>query len=562
MIPTQADLFSYKLDYETAGYFDGNIGKQTWKVCDTERSYTYTYDAASRLTGANYQGKPTENYSLSNMAYDRNGNILSLSRKGKNGNLLNTDIDQLTYDYTGTGNRLKFVNDAIMGNENVGDFRNNNTGDNDYAYWPNGNLKADLNEGITNINYDTYLNQPSQITLTGGRSIIYQYDGAGRPLKTTYSNNETWDNTGGMMYKNNKPYQIQTAEGRIIAPPSGAGGPWTYEYDYKDHLGNTRLSYRDKNGQLTKTAETHYDPWGITLQGIGQKNNPANRWELQGKEKESTFGLNRIMFGARTYNPTIGKFDGVDTYAEMYDFSSPFNYTLNKPLSFVDLNGNESTDVNQEAGSGMVPGALQDPGKGSGRVPGAPEATKEQPKNSNDDPIKPSLNIRSILSDNTRVEVYRKTIMSENIPKYQENRSYIRAADTPEEHFQKYDPSAPLINSINTGQLIGAIGTASVKTATILTAKILAKKAPQAAMGLGRIQAGSLKEFKSLVQQLSKPGSNLTKTELQQFEKLTEQFGGKLRYDLNPVKGKILQPHVQVEGLGTSVGSRHIWLGQ
>ncbi|MGB4415798.1 MAG: hypothetical protein WBI53_13060 [Paludibacter sp.] len=64
------------------------------------------------------------------------------------------------------------------------------------------------------------------------------------------------------------------------------------------------------------------------------------------------------------------------------------------------------------------------------------------------------------------------------------------------------------------------------------------------------------------MQQLSKPGSQLTKAELQQFEKLTEQFEGKLRYDLNPVKGKILQPHVQVEGLGTSVGSRHIWLGQ
>jgi len=54
----------------------------------------------------------------------------------------------------------------------------------------------------------------------------------------------------------------------------------------------------------------------------------------------------------------------------------------------------------------------------------------------------------------------------------------------------------------------------------------------------------------------------LTKTELQQFEKLSEQFGGKLSYDLNPVKGKILQPHVQVKGLGTSVEHRHIWLGQ
>jgi len=77
---------------------------------------------------------------------------------------------------------------------------------------------------------------------------------------------------------------------------------------------------------------------------------------------------------------------------------------------------------------------------------------------------------------------------------------------------------------------------------------------------VSRIQAGSLKEFKLLVQQLSKPGSQLSKSELQQFEKLTEQFGGKLRYDLNPIKGKKLQPHVQVEGLGSKVGNRHIWL--
>ncbi len=98
------------------------------------------------------------------------------------------------------------------------------------------------------------------------------------------------------------------------------------------------------------------------------------------------------------------------------------------------------------------------------------------------------------------------------------------------------------------------------KAAAVIKAKLV-EVAP-AAKGVGRIQAGSLKEFKSLVKQLSKPGSQLTKSELQQFEKLTQQFGGKLRYDLNPVKGKILQPHVQVEGLGTSVGSRHIWVGQ
>jgi RHS repeat-associated protein len=77
-----------------------------------------------------------------------------------------------------------------------------------------------------------------------------------------------------------------------------------------------------------------------------------------------------------------------------------------------------------------------------------------------------------------------------------------------------------------------------------------------------RIKANSVKEFKALVKQLSKPGSQLTEQELKEFEKLTEQYGGKLRYDLNPVKGKNLQPHVQVEGLGSSIQSRHVWLGE
>jgi hypothetical protein len=75
-----------------------------------------------------------------------------------------------------------------------------------------------------------------------------------------------------------------------------------------------------------------------------------------------------------------------------------------------------------------------------------------------------------------------------------------------------------------------------------------------------RVVAGSSKELKFLIKQLSKPGSELTKKELKQLEKLVIKFGGKLRKDLNPVKGKINKPHVQVEGLGKSIESRHIWL--
>jgi len=82
-----------------------------------------------------------------------------------------------------------------------------------------------------------------------------------------------------------------------------------------------------------------------------------------------------------------------------------------------------------------------------------------------------------------------------------------------------------------------------------------------ASSGVSRVQANSLKEYKSLVQRLSKEDSELTLVELKMFQTLTERFGGKLRYDLNPVHGRFLKPHVQVEGLGKSLESRHVWLG-
>jgi hypothetical protein len=75
-----------------------------------------------------------------------------------------------------------------------------------------------------------------------------------------------------------------------------------------------------------------------------------------------------------------------------------------------------------------------------------------------------------------------------------------------------------------------------------------------------RIQAGSLKEFKSLVNQLSKPSSKLTQQEFNELRALAQKHGGTLRVDLTGVKGTGVNPHVHIEGLGKSVESRHIWL--
>jgi hypothetical protein len=130
-----------------------NIGKQSWlnRKDSQNRSFTYTYDAASRFKSANYTGLGSENFSLPNMSYDKNGNITNLQRFGRitpSGGM--GSIDNLTYTYD--GNKLLGITDAIIANEDVGDFRQAPSGGSGaYSYWANGNLKSDANKGISLI---------------------------------------------------------------------------------------------------------------------------------------------------------------------------------------------------------------------------------------------------------------------------------------------------------------------------------------------------------------------------------------------------------------------------
>lgn len=90
---------------------------------------------------------------------------------------------------------------------------------------------------------------------------------------------------------------------------------------------------------MVHTAKTDTDPWGVVLKGTSQENIFQNRREMQGHEREMTFRLNRINFGARTYNPTIGRFDKVDPLTEKGKGWSPYTYVFNNPILFVDPDG-------------------------------------------------------------------------------------------------------------------------------------------------------------------------------------------------------------------------------
>ena len=114
----------------------------------------------------------------------------------------------------------------------------------------------------------------------------------------------------------------------------------------KDHLGNTRVAFGGhSNGQPEVIQTTEYYPFGMVM---NQANSFAdgvlsNKYLYNGKElqdDELAGGkLDWYDYGARFYDPSLGRFHTIDPKAEIYNFQSPFAYAANNPILFIDKNG-------------------------------------------------------------------------------------------------------------------------------------------------------------------------------------------------------------------------------
>jgi len=173
--------------------YNGNISGKTWKSRGDGaiRKYDFSYDAANRLLAANFNQYTSSSFnksagidfSVSNLSYDANGNILSQNQKGLK-LTSSSHIDSLVYSYFSYSNKLKQVVDHANDYESkLGDFKYEDAskGSTDYDYDVNGNLREDQNKKIESISYN-HLNLPQQITVTDKGTIQYTYDASGNKL--------------------------------------------------------------------------------------------------------------------------------------------------------------------------------------------------------------------------------------------------------------------------------------------------------------------------------------------------------------------------------------------
>ena len=383
----------------------------------TPERYGYAYDRLNRLLAGYYQNpnNPNSKENTESLDYDLNGNITNLYRTSvfSIGTNIATVIDDLSYTYN--GNQATNINDLsnnFAGYEGGGwpidyDANGNMTRMLDKGIFgieynhlslPN-SISIDRN-GYENL-YTTTLYRADGSKLR--KNTVSTVTGFRNSTVTT----EITDYLDGFQYKNTKmevlgggspgdlelllvaPVEtsrameieafslvdlIEPSDPRIINPIGGitanvktqylqffptAEGFYDYQkdqyiYQYKDHLGNARVSFgRNNAGVLEITDANDYYPFGMNHLKTGNAffGGSYKDYKYNGKELQES-GM--YDYGARMYMPDIGRWGVVDPLAEKMTRHSPFNYAFNNPIRFIDPDGRQGTDWYQKNGTTQI----------------------------------------------------------------------------------------------------------------------------------------------------------------------------------------------------------------
>ncbi len=354
----QGNKFSQKYFYSESPlsnatkYFNGNISAIQWKTsenADMVRGYIFQYDSLNRVQTSFYA--EGENMMSSNeryseyLKYDKQGNMKSILRGGRMDNGTYSWFDNIDFQvYDGNKATCIFDYSGEQTRPDVMEFKNGYWAATRYTYDENGNMTSDLNKYVRKIEYNQ-LNLPKRVEQTkDGHWVENLYDASGVKYSSTHYTNTVPAITTSKNYIGNKVYEngelkmILTEEGYV----EKNGNTYNHFYYLKDHLGNNRMVL-NAAGQIAQA--TNYYPFGASFaEDPARMDQEKQPYKFNGKEMDRMYGLDWYDYGARIYNPTMGRFTTMDPLAEKYYSISPYAYCLNNPMRFTDPTGMAVTE--------------------------------------------------------------------------------------------------------------------------------------------------------------------------------------------------------------------------
>ncbi len=356
-----SNVFNMSLRYQdpTLGStprYDGAVSEWEWNhgAGTQTDAWSLSYDGAGRLTDARrFTGSvATGAFGERSVSYDRNGNILTMTRYGADGT---SPEEAMAYSYN--GNMLSSITNA-----------GTSGGGGSFTHDANGNMTRDGLSGL-NIGYND-LNLTERVSSGGTTLAEYEHLADGTKISAVDGTGDGYQYRGALVYTQTADRSgavslaldcALTTAGRI-ARVTGADGTSSYRslVHLRDHLGSVRAVVDGDTGAVVETSD--YYPFGKRIaittdpeHAEGARHAPvqtvtsagsvtsSNRWRFSGKEDQSCLnaGIPLLDFGARMYNPATARWTATDPMAEKYYGISPYAYCVGDPIRIIDPNGME-----------------------------------------------------------------------------------------------------------------------------------------------------------------------------------------------------------------------------
>ena len=181
-----------------------------------------------------------------------------------------------------------------------------------------------------------------KVSLSGEDLVNYSYLADGTKVSALDAEGNGLLYLGSLIYKKQgESISLESAGfagGRFVAKESGM----VPMFHVTDHLGSVRAVVDGISGEVVETND--YYPFGSRWNTATNLTDQTNRFRYNSKEEQFKFGTPYIDYGARQYDPVLGRWFAQDPLSEKYYGISPYAFCGNNPIRYEDFDGEDWVD--------------------------------------------------------------------------------------------------------------------------------------------------------------------------------------------------------------------------
>ena len=183
-----------------------------------------------------------------------------------------------------------------------------------------------------------------KVSLNGEDLVNYSYLADGTKVSALDGDGDGLLYLGSLIYrKTGSNISLESAGfagGRFVARETADGGKVIVPMIHvTDHLGSVRAVVDGVSGAVVETND--YYPFGSRWDVATSLTDDTNRFRYNSKEDQFKLGTPYIDYGARQYDPVLGRWFAQDPLSEKYYGISPYAFCGNNSIVNIDYSGKD-----------------------------------------------------------------------------------------------------------------------------------------------------------------------------------------------------------------------------